>query len=179
MPYFTHGETKFKVILLYILDRAGTILTSDQLYRTAILNSEMDYFTFWKSVNELEEDGFLAAVRKAYGDCYGLTDYGREARDMFDKTIPAFERAKLDAYLDANRAAFVRETQLGSRIDKHPDGTATLRLLISERDHTFFSVTLDTASEEQAIEMRSRWDESSEPIYNFVWDALLKQPERK
>ncbi|MBR3129648.1 MAG: DUF4364 family protein, partial [Clostridia bacterium] len=77
MPYFTHGETKYKLIILYIAERAGALLSGDQLYRTAILNSGMDYFTFWNVIGELEEDDMLAAVKKPYGDCYGITDAGR------------------------------------------------------------------------------------------------------
>lgn len=179
MPYFTHGETKYKLIILYIIDRAGALLNSDQLYRTAILNSTMDYFAFWTATNELEEDGMLAAVKKPYGDCYGITDVGRDALGMFEKTVPESERKKLDAYLDANRGAFARETQIGSRIEKHPNGTATLHLTVSERGRAVFAVSLDTASEEQAIAMRSRWDETSESIYNYVWDTLLGRQDRK
>ena len=57
MPYFTHGETKNKLILLYIADRAPAILTCAQLYRTAILNTEMEYFAFEEALGELSEDG--------------------------------------------------------------------------------------------------------------------------
>ncbi|MBR0435886.1 MAG: DUF4364 family protein [Clostridia bacterium] len=178
MPYFTHGETKYKLIILYIAERAGALLSGDQLYRTAILNSGMDYFTFWNVIGELEEDGMLAAVKKPYGDCYGITDAGRDALSMFEKTVPENERRKLDAYLDENRAAFARETQLSSRIEKRPNGV-TLHLYVSERDRAIFSVSLDTASEEQAIEMRSRWDDCSESIYNYVWDALLNRQDVK
>ena len=178
MPYFTHGETKYKLIILYIAERAGSLLLGDQLYRTSILNSGMDYFTFWNAVGELEEDGMLAAVRKPYGDCYGITDAGRDALSMFEKSVPENERKKLDEYLSENRTAFARETQLGSRIDKHANG-ATLHLFVSERDRVIFSVSFDTASEEQAIEMRSRWDDCSEAIYNYVWDALLNRQEAK
>ena len=179
MPYFTHGETKYKLMLLYIVSHAGPLITSDQLYRTAILNSAMDFFSFQNAVNELEEDGMLAAVRKPYGACFGITDAGRDALGMFEKTVPADERRKLDDYLEANRDAFVRETQLGSRIEKRPDGTYTLHLFVAERDTVIFSLSLDTASEEQAIEMRSHWDEQSESIYNYVWDALLTRQEQK
>ena len=179
MPYFTHGDTKYKLILLYIADRAGTLLTGDQLYRTAILNSAMDYFAFWNAIRELEEDGMLTEVRKPFGDCYGITDAGRDALSMFEKSVPENERKKLDAYLTENRLAFVRETELSSRIERHPNGTATLHLFVMERDRAVFSVSFDTASEEQAIEMRSRWDETGESIYNFIWDALLGQTGRK
>ena len=172
MPYFTHGETKYKLMILYITERAGSLLSADQLYRTAILNSEMDHFAFWNAVGELLEDGMLAELRKPFGDCYGITDAGRDALSLFEKSVPESERRKLDAYLAENRDSFARETQLSSRIEKHANG-ATLHLSVTERDRVIFSVSLDTPSEEQAIEMRSRWDEAGESIYNFVWDALL------
>lgn len=172
MPYFSHGETKNKLIVLYILDRAGAILTREQLYRTAILNSEMEYFAFEQAVSELEEDGLLVEVRRPFGECLGLTDAGREALDLFEKSVPADERKKLDAYLDENRGAFARETEVSSRIEKGADG-CVLHLLITEGARVIFSVSLAVSSEEQALELRRRWETGSEPIYNFVWDTLL------
>ena len=178
MPYFTHGETKNKLILLYIADRAGSLVTRAQLYRTAILNSEMEYFAFQEALGELLEDGLLTEVPKAYGDCFGATDLGREALSMFEKSVPADERKKLDDYLFAHRNDFARETQVSSRIEKTDSGV-TLHLLLTEADRTVLSVSLAAASEEQAIAMRSRWDETSESIYNYVWDTLLGRQDRK
>lgn len=171
MPYFTHGETKNKLILLYIADRAGAIPTRAQLYRTAILNSEMEYFAFEEALGELLEDGLIAEVPKPYGDCLGATDLGREALSMFEKSIPQDERRKLDAYLAAHSGDFSRETQIASRIEKTGAGV-TLHLLLTEADRTVLSVSLAAASEEQAIAMRSRWESASEPIYNYIWDVL-------
>lgn len=173
MPYFTHGETKNKLILLYVAERAGTLVTREQLYRTAILNSEMEYFAFEQALSELLEDGLLTEVPKAYGTCLGATDLGREALSMFEKSVPMDERKKLDAYLAAHRNDFTRETQISSRIEKAKDGV-TLHLLLTEADRVILSVSLAAASEEQAIAMRSRWEANSEPIYNYIWDVLSK-----
>ena len=173
MPYFTHGETKNKLILLYIADRANKLVTREQLYRTAILNSEMEYFAFEEALGELMEDGLLCEVPKAYGSCLGATDLGREALSMFEKSVPMDERRRLDAYLDAHRNDFMRETQISSRIEKSGAGV-TLHLLLSEADRTVLSVSLAAASEEQAMAMRSRWEATSEPIYNYIWDVLSK-----
>lgn len=178
MPYFSHGETKNKLVVLYILERAGSLLTREQLYRTAILNSEMEYFAFEQAVTELEEDGMLAEVRRAFGECLGLTDAGREALTLFEKSVPADERRKLDAYLDEHRGAFARETEVSSRVEQGANG-CTLHLFISERDRVIFSVSLAVASEEQALDLRRRWEEGSEPIYNFVWDTLLDRQEQR
>ena len=178
MPYFTHGETKYKLILLYIAQQAQRLLTRDQLYRTAILNSKMDFFAFEEALKGLEEDGMLTAVRRPFGDCWGLTDTGREALSMFENSIPADERRKLDQYLSDNREQFSRETEITSRIEKNPDGQCELVLLINERDKAIFTVRLRVASEEQALILRSRWEESSESIYNYVWDSLMNRQER-
>ena len=174
MPYFTHGETKNKLILLYIAARADAIPTRAQLYRTAILNSEMEYFAFEEALGALLEDGLLTEVPKAFGDCLGVTDSGREALQMFGKSIPQDERRKLDTYLSAHRNEFRHETQISSRIEKTDSGVL-LHLFITEADRVILSVTLAAASEEQAMELRSRWEAGSEPIYNYIWDTLSKE----
>lgn len=177
MPYFTHGETKNKLILLYIAARADAIPTRAQLYRTAILNSEMEYFAFEEALGALLEDGLLTEVPKAFGDCLGVTDSGREALQMFGKSIPQDERRKLDEYLSAHKNDFRRETQVSSRIEKTDSGV-TLHLLLSEADRVILSVSLAAASEEQAMALRCRWEAGSEPIFNYIWDTLSKEPHR-
>ena len=174
MPYFTHGETKNKLILLYISAHADAIPTRAQLYRTAILNSEMEYFAFEEALGELLEDGLLTEVPKAFGDCLGVTDLGREALDQFENSIPRDERMRFDAYLETHRGDFLRETQISSRIEKADSGVM-LHLTISEADRVILSVSLAAPSEEQAMKMRSRWEAAGEPIYNFIWDTLLKE----
>lgn len=174
MPYFTHGETKNKLILLYIAARANAIPTRAQLYRTAILNSQMEYFAFEEALGELIEDGLLTEVPKAFGDCLGVTDLGREALSMFEKSVPQDERMKLDAYLSEHKNEFLRETQISSRIEKSDSGVM-LHLFITEADRVILSVSLAAANEEQAIAMRSRWDSAGEPVYNYIWDILSKE----
>ncbi len=174
MPYFTHGETKNKLILLYIVTRADAIPTRAQLYRTAILNSEMEYFAFEEALGQLIEDGLLTEVPKAFGDCLGVTDLGREALSMFEKSIPQDERRKLDEYLEAHRTDFLRETQISSRIEKTDSGVM-LHLYITEADRVILSVSLAAANEEQAMAMRSRWEDAGEPVYNYIWDILSKE----
>ena len=174
MPYFTHGETKNKLILLYLAEHAGTILTKEQLYRSAILNSEMEYFAFEEALSELSEDGLICEVPKVYGECIGATALGREALAMFEKSIPQDERRKLDDYLLAHRGDFTHETQISSRIEKTGSGV-TLHLYITEAERTILSVSIAVPSEEQAMAMRSRWEKAGEPVYNYVWDSLTKE----
>ncbi len=174
MPYFTHGETKNKLILLYIAEHACAVPTREQLYRTAILNSQMEYFSFEEALGELLEDRLLTEVPKPFGDCLGVTDLGREALSMFGKSVPQDERRKIDAYLETHRREFLHETQISSHIEKSESGVI-LHLLLTEADRVMLSVALAVANEEQALEMRSHWESGSESIYNYIWDSLSKE----
>ena len=179
MPYFTHGETKYKLILLYIVSRFQKLPTRDQLYRTAVLNSEMEYFAFEDALHDLEEDGLLATVKRPFGECLGLTDIGRESLSMFEKSIPADERRRIDTYIEENRVAFAREAEISSQIEKTPDGHVYLNLHVSEGADIVFSLRLAVPGEEQAIALRSRWESCGESIYNAVWDILQSRDDGK
>ena len=93
---------------------------------------------------------------------------------MFEKSIPQDERRKLDDYLEKHRGDFLRETQISSRIEKTDSGVM-LHLFITEADRVILSVSLAAANEEQAIAMRSRWENAGEPVYNYIWDILSKE----
>ena len=134
----------------------------------------MEYFAFEEALGELIEDGLLTEVPRAFGDCLGVTDLGREALTMFEKSIPQDERRKLDDYLEKHRGDFLRETQISSRIEKTDSGVM-LHLFITEADRVILSVSLAAANEEQAIAMRSRWENAGEPVYNYIWDILSKE----
>ena len=87
MPFFTHGDAKNKLVLLYILSKAGTPLTHDQLYRIVDRTDSMTFFAFETILPELETDGFLAAFVRPYGDCFGLTASGQESLALFADSI--------------------------------------------------------------------------------------------
>ena len=93
---------------------------------------------------------------------------------MFEKSVPQDERRKIDAYLEMHRGDFLHETQISSHIEKSESGVI-LRLLLTEANRVMLSVSLAVASEEQALEMRSRWESRSESIYNYIWDSLSKE----
>ncbi len=173
MPYFTHGDTKSKLLLLTILQLADTPLTHEQLYRTSFSNDCMDYFTFETVLPELEEDGFLAAFPRSFGACYGLTDAGRDALKMFADSIPHSQREKLSAYLSLHRDEFLREAQVSSSMAPDGLGGYSLRLSVQENEQVIFGITLSVASQEAALAMRSNWNAQSGALYDLIWDKLM------
>lgn len=59
------------------------------------------YFELQSAIYELEEEGFLAAVPRPYGQAYCLTPKGKETLGMFVERLPQSVRDDLTDYADA------------------------------------------------------------------------------
>lgn len=174
MPFFTHGDTKNKLVLLYILSAAKAPLTHDQLYRVVDRTDSMTFFAFETVLPELEADGFVASFMRPFGACYALTESGQESIALFGDTVPLTLRERIDAVVSESEAAFLRETQTTSRIEGNERDGYTLELLVLNGDETVFGITMSIASKETALMMRSRWESASGELYNLVWDRLYR-----
>lgn len=177
MPFFTHGDTKNKLILLYILSKADAPLTHDQLYRIVDRTDSMTFFAFETILPELETDGFVASFVRPYGDCYGLTASGQESLALFSDSIPITLRDSIDRTVSDAKGSFLREKQTTSRLSGNERDGYTLELLVLSGEETVFGITLSVASKEAALSMRCRWAKESESLYDLVWDRLLRGTE--
>lgn len=174
MPFFAHGDTKNKLLLLYILSVAETPLTHDQLYRVVDRTDSMTFFAFETALPELEAEGLVAAFVRPYGDCFGLTDGGQESVALFSDSIPASLREAIDRAVSETAPAVLREKQTTSRISGNERDGYSLELLVLNGEEVLFGVTLAVASKEAALEMRRRWATESEALYDTVWNRLYR-----
>ncbi len=174
MPFFTHGDTKNKLILLYILSASQTPLTHDQLYRVVDRTDSMTFFAFETILPELETDGFVASFVRPYGDCFALTERGQESVSLFCDSIPLSLRERIDKTVTESATSFLRETQTTSRLSGNEQDGYMLELLVLNGEETVFGVTLAVASKEAALVMRSRWEAQSGALYELVWDNLYR-----
>ena len=142
MPFFTHGDTKNKLILLYILSKADAPLTHDQLYRIVDRTDSMTFFAFETILPELETDGFVASFVRPYGDCYGLTASGQESLALFSDSIPITLRDSIDRTVSDAKGSFLREKQTTSRLSGNERVGYTLELLVLSGEETVFCFTI-------------------------------------
>ena len=172
MPFFTHGDTKNKLIVLYILASAKIPLSHDQLYRVVDRTDSMSFFSFETILPELESDGFLASFVRPFGDCYGLTDHGMESVELFKNSLPSSVRERIDRIISESAFDFLRETQTTSRLSGNEEDGYTLELLVLNGVQAVFSITLSVASKEAALIMRSNWESKSGELYDSIWNTL-------
>ncbi len=175
MPIFSRGESKQKLTILFYMKAAGTLLTREQLYRAMIENGCMEFFDFQVTVNELEEDGYILAAPRQFGQGYTLTDRGGETLALFEATLPHSYRESLKAYAEEHRDEIRSEHELVSSMTEEADGSYTVRLRAQSDVRPELDIGMRLASRDMAVRARAAWGrgDCSSRIYRFLLDTLL------
>lgn len=172
MPYFTHGDTRTRLLILFFFNNLDIDGTADQAYRCLYDLNLTNYFEFCDNMAELKEQSYLAEVPRAFGQTCKITVLGTQALEFFEQSVPQSQRSAILNYIQTNHQRLLRETQVSSTIEKADEGGYRLRLSVSEGIGAILDIRMLIASEELAMDLRKNWDSKSEDIYNYIFDSL-------
>ena len=88
MPIFAQGVTKNKLVILYYIRASKVDITREQLYRVMVENDIMSFFDYQSCMHELEEDAFIAAVPRVFGQAYRASVHGVDVLEQFVESLP-------------------------------------------------------------------------------------------
>lgn len=179
MPIFAQGVTKDKLSIMYFARVCDLDITHEQLYRAMVENDCMSYFDFQTAMHELEEDGFIAAIPRAFGQGYRVSVRGTDALAMFEESLQASLRERLERYAEAQREAMRRETQLTTAMQEQEGGGYRVHLQAQERSAVVLEIDMLVASRDMARRMRANWESASGDIYKYLLEQLLRDEEKE
>ena len=174
MPIFAQGVTKNKLIILYYIRASKMDITREQLYRVMVDNDLMSYFDYQSCMHELEEDAFIAAVPRAFGQAYRVSVHGSDVLDQFVESLPVSLRERLELYSREHREKMLLQTQIVSDMDELPSGGYIVRLRALEQNAVVMELSIRVATRDMAQRMRANWERDSEPLYAYLLTTLLK-----
>lgn len=173
MAYFSHEVTRDKLSLLYMLNALDIELTKQQCINIMVGNDWVRYFELVTALSELEEEGFIAAIPRPFGQAYRMTEQAHEALEMFKLRLPQTLRNTFDDYARENRSRLKRETQLLSSFKKLPTGGYMLNLRIIENANILFELNMQAPTYESAQAACDAWQEKSSDIFTYAVNALM------
>lgn len=172
MPFFVKGTALKQLSLLFTLSAASTELTESQLFACVYECCGMSWFEFCEELPYLIEEGHIAEVPRAFGQCLRLTPSGERALEMFVKSIPQSTCTAIETYMQKNRQSLNREKQLVSSMEPLPTGGQLVTLKALEGERTILEIRISVASRELALQMRSQWKGAAEDLYAYIWERL-------
>jgi hypothetical protein len=174
MPIFAQGVTKNKLTLLYYIRVSELDITREQLYRAMLENDVMNYFDFESCMHELEEDAFVLAVPRTFGQGYRVSVRGTDILDQFVESLPVSVREKLERYAKSKKKEMLLQTQIVSEMEQLPGGGYVVKLRALENDAAVMELSLRVATRDMAQRMRGNWEKQSESLYQIILEKLLK-----
>lgn len=174
MPIFAQGVTKNKLIILYYIRASKVDITREQLYRVMVENDLMSYFDYQSCMHELEEDAFIAAVPRAFGQAYRVSVHGQDVLDQFVESLPVSLRERLELYAREHREEMLLQTQIVSDMEELPSGGYIVRLRALEQNAAVMELSIRVATRDMAQRMRVNWEKDSESLYAHLLTTLLK-----
>ena len=166
MPFFSEGVTKIKLTILYFLNKLGFGITKDQITTVGGTYDLAPYFDLQSAVAEMEEDGFLAAVPRPFGQIYALTARGQQAVELFYEQLPTSLRDDLDTYADECRETLRHQCQYTARIEGQPNGSYIVRMIFMERDEQLLAMEL------LFPDVKSAWADKAQSAYCYLLSSL-------
>lgn len=170
MAFFSTGEDREKLSVLYILKLAGIPLSREQLATVMFEQGYENYITLSELLIELEGNACIATIPSYHIQTVVLTRRGEEIITLFEKNLPLSLRTAINDQISSCVESFHRENtaQMESRF--HSEGNFSTRLSLVENGEPFFEIRLKLPSAKYTRIAEKRWNELNNKLY---FDTLL------
>lgn len=164
----------YKLIILYLLDRADDEISMGRISNFLIENAYVDFEMLLSTYSQVERDGYLTG--KSVGDTMFLqiTDEGHQVVRMFKSQLSQEIRDKADAYLKANGRQLREERSVRAEYYRASYGGYTAHMAIYEDHKNLFTLDLNVPDEETARHVIARFKECSADVYGMTIEQLFR-----
>lgn len=172
MAFFSGGDDRTKLIIMYVIRAFRTSVTQEQLYTALCYTNGPGFFEMGAQYAALEEEGFIASVPVRNMQMLFLTAKGVKACDMFDKELPKSLRDAITAFADEKRDEYRRSNYIVADAQPLPGGGCMAVLAILERGEPIFEMRIRMPDYSAAYDIMRRWAMTADDTYSVVLERL-------
>lgn len=165
MAFFTEGNGRTKLLILYILDKLRTPVTREQLYTAMASVDDTGYFEMCELVADLERDQYVLAVPARQQQLLFITEKGATLSSAFEREIARSVRDEVKGYADDHRDEIKRSNCIVSDARPLGDGSWMLTLSMLEKDGVLFEIDLRLPDAHSTYLAQRHWMSEADEIY--------------
>ena len=163
-----------KILVLYILNYAGTPLLKENLINIALEAGSASYFDLVQAIDELLITGPIDVVSTNDPDTIRITAMGEQMLSMFEKNLPYTVRRKNQSALVKILADIRRENSVKSSVNKVGSGYEVVCSLF-EGDTTLLEYKLFVPTQIQAQMIADQFEKNPEKKYKDILSLLIDE----
>ena len=166
-----------KVLILYVLNKAGKPLTNDVLYKLVLAGADMNYFYFQQFILDLINAKYIFSFLKEDQTLYQITDSGKATLDLTLDILPGIIKLKADTNLKSILDSSEEEHSIVAEFTPTSENNYTIVCKIVENNETVFEVKTFAGSRDEAKKIVDNWQNNAYTIYPKIIDILTKPEE--
>lgn len=165
--------TLYKLIVLYILNKATFPMTNSQLGNFILEKDYTDFLTLQEVLIELVESNLISSKTIGNRTLISSTDDGKNTLSFFGNRIPNAIKEDINAFLSDNSIELKNEVSILSNYYKTTDGNYEAELLAKEKDQILIHLKLGIPTEALALSICENWTSKNELIYKYITEQLF------
>lgn len=165
--------TLYKLIILYMLDRATLPLTRAQIDDFILEKEYTNYLTLQQAIAELCEIQMISAQTFHNRTQLILTDEGRSTIQFFDKQISDTIKQEINDYLKEHAIELRNEVSVTGQYHKVSSKSYETILRATERGELLMELKINVPDEKTATAICEQWQKKNEDIYALIIKELF------
>ncbi|MBD5494220.1 MAG: DUF4364 family protein [Lachnospiraceae bacterium] len=163
----------YKLIILYMLNRASFPITKSQVADFILENEYMDFLTLQQVFAELSDSGMITANTVRNRTHLAITEEGKETLALFRSRLNVLTKKKIDIFYMENGVEMRNELSITSDYYKSTSGEYEAHLQATEKKVRLVDITLSVPDEETAVAICDNWQKKNQTVYQSLIEQLF------
>lgn len=163
----------YKLIILYMLNRAAFPITKAQVADFILENEYMDFLTLQQVFAELADSEMITATTVRNRTHLAITEEGKETLSLFVNRLNVLTKKKIDSFYMEKGLEMRNEVSITSDYYKSTSGEYEARLQATEKKVRLIDITLSVPDEETAAAICDNWQKKNQTVYQSLIEQLF------
>lgn len=169
----TDPLTLTKLIILYMLSRAGNPMLKTQVFSFIMDNDYTNYFTLMQACGELCEANFIETRIIMNGAHLAILEDGENTLKSFSDRISNAIKDDVNEYLKACKLETKSNRNVNTNYYRATRNEYIAELSYKEDNSELLMLKISMPTEDSARAMCENFEEKSEELYSLIVDKLL------
>lgn len=169
----TEPLTLTKLIILYMLDKAGTPMLKTQVFGFILDKDYTNYFTLMQACGELCDAGFIETRIIMNGPHLAILSDGENTLKSFSDRISQGIKDDVAAFFKENRLEIKSNLNVNTNYYKSSMHEYVAELSLKEEDSELLMIKISMPTEDSVRAMCENFEEQSNELYNLIVDKLM------
>lgn len=165
--------TVYKLIILYMLDRAEGDVTQAMLSTFLLESGYANFVSLAESYAQLEKRDLVRIRMEGDKKFLQLTDAGKEALGFFCAQLNPLIRKQVDEWLVEHGRQIREDREVTAVYERMVSGVYEVRMSVKERGVTQLEVKLSVPDAASAEAIAGKWKEKNTGIYQYLIENLF------